>query len=160
MSGAFSAAAIRRANRSGSSLPLRREAAATASRAARAADTGTDGDGVTESIDSALSFSLSSPRSGGGAGRAGGGEVRADAARGVTVAGALPEGPNGARPPAARDPAPEAAAVPALGLAVADPVAPTDPTDIRGAPAGMPPAAAGATAADESSREGPEPGAP
>src|SRR5271166_384042 len=100
---------MRRANRNGSSLLLRREAAAIASRAPRAADTGIDGEGVTASADSAFSLSGLSSGSDGGAGR-GGGALRADAAREVAEAGALPDGPNGALPAAARDPAPDAAA--------------------------------------------------
>ncbi|ORB87689.1 hypothetical protein B1987_19810 [Mycobacterium kansasii] len=116
-----------------------------ASRAARAAETGTDGNAVMSSSDPRFSFSGGS---GGGAGRAGG-AMRADTARGVTAAGALPAGPSGARPVAAREPAVDAALCPALGPAPADAAGATAPLDIPRAAAGIPPAAAGDIGCDE-----------
>ncbi|ARG56918.1 hypothetical protein B1T43_14715 [Mycobacterium kansasii] len=116
-----------------------------ASRAARAAETGTDGNTVRASADSRFSFSGAS---GGGAGRAGG-AMRADAGRGVAAAGALPAGPNGARPVAAREPALDAALCPLLGPAPADAAGAAVPPDIPRAAAGIPPAAAGAIGCDD-----------
>lgn len=87
--------------------------------------------------------------------------VRADAAR-VAGAADLPDAPNGARPdPAARDPVPDAATAPPLGLAPAAEGAEPDETDVRGVVPGMPVAAAGATPGENSSGcEAPDAGAP
>ncbi|EPQ72230.1 hypothetical protein MMEU_3612 [Mycobacterium marinum str. Europe] len=120
-----------------------------ASRAARAAETGTIGDGVTASGASDFSFPSGLGRS--GAGRVGD-AVRAAAGRGAAVLGPRPPDSTGARPEAAREPAPEAADWLVLELAPAEDRPELDPADTPRPPPGIA-LAAGAAAAppDESS---------